>query len=98
MKKILLILASMVSAQSSFSATKIKNQITDTFSDKVKNIIDDGATILVEFAQHSALYKIAKDNPRYDEVRNTLEKLKNNEKKVKVIAFLPMMEIKDITE
>jgi hypothetical protein len=35
---------------------------------------------------------------RYEELKTKLEKLKKEEKKVKVVAILPMMEIKDLNE
>jgi hypothetical protein len=44
------------------------------------------------------LYKMPKNNPRYVELKAKLEKLKKEEKKVKVVAIIPMMEIKDVTE
>ncbi len=39
-----------------------------------------------------------KSNPHYTKLKAKLEKLKKEEKKVKVIAILPMMKIKDLTE
>jgi hypothetical protein len=78
--------------------TGVKNEITDSFSDKVKEIKEEEKEIVVQFARHSANFKMNKLNPRYSELKAKLEKLKKEEKKVKVVAILPMMEIKDLTE
>ncbi|MBC7539348.1 MAG: hypothetical protein H7281_11045 [Bacteriovorax sp.] len=98
MKKILLILATLLVSASTIADTKMKNEITDSFTDKVKTIKEDEKEMVVQFARHAALYKMAKTNPRYEELKTKLEKLKKEEKKVKVVAVIPMMEIKDITE
>lgn len=78
--------------------TQMKNEITDSFTDKIKEIKEEEKEIVVQFSRHAALYKMLKTNPRYEELKTKLEKLKKEEKKVKVVAVLPMMEIKDITE
>jgi len=98
MKKILLILATLMVSAPTMAETSMKNEITDSFTDKVKNIKEDDKEITVQFTRHAAFYKMAKSNPRYEELKSKLEKLKKEEKKVKVVAVLPMMEIKDITE
>lgn len=98
MKKILLILATLMVSSQSIAETQMKNEITDSFTDKVKTIKEDDKEIVVQFTRHSALYKMAKTNPRFEELKTKLEKLKKEEKKVKVVAVLPMMEIKDIAE
>lgn len=98
MKKILLVLASLVISSSSFADTKMKNEITDSFTDKVKTIKENEKEMTVQFARHAAIYKIAKSHPRYEELKMKLEKLIKEEKKVKIVAVIPMMEIKDITE
>ncbi|MDD4974155.1 MAG: hypothetical protein PHY93_07370 [Bacteriovorax sp.] len=98
MKKILLVLATLLVSSSTIADTKMKNEITDSFTDKVKAIKEDEKEIVVQFTRHAALYKMAKTNPRYEELKTKLEKLKKEEKEVRVIAIIPMMEIKDITE
>lgn len=98
MKKILLVLATLFAATPTLADNQLKHEITDSFSDKVKTIKEDEKEITVQFARHSSLYKMAKSNPRYDELKTKLEKLKKDEKKVKIVAVLPMMEIKDIFE
>lgn len=98
MKKILLILAALVVSGPAITEAQVKNEITDSFTDKVKNINEDEKEIVVQFARHASSYKMKKSNPRYVELKAKLEKLKKEEKKVKVVATLPMMEIKDIAE
>lgn len=97
MKKILLILATLMSAEPSI-AERVRNEITDSFTDKVLDLKEDEKEIVVQFARHSSNYKMLKSHPRFEEIKAKLEKLKKEEKKVKVVAVLPMMEIKDITE
>ncbi len=97
MKKILLILAAMIVSEP-ILAEGIKNEITDSFRDSVKSFSEDENEIVVQFTRHSSLYKISKNHPRYEEIRAKLEKLKKEEKKAKVVAVLPKMEIKDIAE
>lgn len=98
MKKILLVLATLLVSSPSMAETNMKNEITDSFTDKVKMINENDQEMIVQFSRHAALYKLPKNNPRYQEVKSKLEKLKKEEKKVKVTAIIPMMEIKDITE
>lgn len=98
MKKILLILAALVVSEPAVIEAQVKNEITDSFTDKVKNINEDDKEIVVQFARHASTYKMKKSNPRFEELKTKLEKLKKEEKKVKVVAVLPMMEIKDIAE
>ncbi|MGZ3788044.1 MAG: hypothetical protein ACXVLQ_05940 [Bacteriovorax sp.] len=98
MKKILLVLATLLVSAPGMAETPMKNEITDSFTDKVKMIKEDDKEIVVHFARHAAIYKMPKSNPRYAEMKMKLEKLKKEEKKVKVVAIIPMMEIKDIAE
>jgi pyruvate-formate lyase-activating enzyme len=98
MKKILLILASLMVSLPTIAETPMKNEITDSFTDIVKNIKENDQEILVQFTRHAVMYKMKKNNPRYEELKTKLEKLKKEEKKVKVVAVVPMMEIKDIAE
>jgi hypothetical protein len=98
MKKIILVLAALLVSTPPMAETHMKNEITDSFTDKVKKINENDSEIVVQFARHAALYKMPKNNPRYVELKAKLEKLKKEEKKVKVVAIIPMMEIKDVTE
>lgn len=99
MKKLLLILATLlISAETATAESHVKNEITDSFTDKVKKIKEGEKEILVQFTQQSSPYRVAKNHPRFEELKAKLEKLKKEEKKVKVVAILPMMEIKDLTE
>lgn len=98
MKKILLMIATLMVSSAAISETQMKNEITDSFTDKVKSIKEDDKEIVVQFSRHAALYKMPKSNPRFEELKTKLEKLKKEEKKVKIVAVLPMMEIKDIAE
>ena len=98
MKKILLLFATLIVSNKSMSENKIKNEITDSFTDIVKEIQEDDKELVIQFIRHSAMYKMLKSNPRYEELKIRLEKLKKDEKKARIIAVIPMMEIKDITE
>lgn len=98
MKKLLLVLATLLVSEGAMAETHMKNEITDSFTDKVKTIKEEDKQLVVQFARHAALYKMPKDNPRFEELKTKLEKLKKEEKKVKVVAIIPMMEIKDLTE
>lgn len=98
MKKLLLVLATLMVSAGASAETNMKNEITDSFTDKVKAIKEEDKQIVVQFSRHAALYKMPKSNPRFEELKTKLEKLKKEEKKVKVVAIIPMMEIKDLTE
>lgn len=98
MKKLILVLATLLVSTPPMAETTMKNEITDSFTDKVKMINENDQEMVVQFSRHAALYKLPKNSPRYAEVKAKLEKLKKEEKKVKVTAIIPMMEIKDITE
>lgn len=98
MKKILILIATLLVTTPSMAETHMKNEITDSFTDKVKMINENDQEMIVQFVRHAALYKLPKNSPRYQEVKTKLEKLKKEEKKVKVVAIIPMMEIKDVAE
>jgi hypothetical protein len=98
MKKMLLIFATLIVSNKSISESKIKNEMTDSFTDIIKDIQEEDKEITVHFFRHSSIYKMLKSNPRYEELKIKLEKLKKDEKKVRIIAIIPAMEIKDITE
>lgn len=98
MKKLMIILATLLIHSPSMAETPMKNEITDSFTDKVKKINENDQEMVVQFSRHAALYKLPKSSPHYQEVKAKLEKLKKEEKKVKVTAIIPMMEIKDVTE
>ena len=99
MKKYLLLLTAIfLSTGTLLAETKMKNEITDTFSDKIKNIQENSDELKISFHRHAAFYKMTKSNPKYDELKTKLEKLKKEEKKVKIVAIIPGMEIKDVTE
>jgi hypothetical protein len=98
MKKLLLILATLITSASVTGETTIKNEITDSFTDKIKNTKEEDKEMLIQFSRHAAFYKLPKTNPRYEELKAKIEKLQKEEKKVKIIAIIPMMEIRNIEE
>jgi hypothetical protein len=98
MKKLLLIAATLLASEGAMSIDRTKNEITDSFTDRVKEFQEEDQEIVVHFTRHSSLYKVPKSNPRFLELKSKLEKLKKDEKKVKVVAVLPMMEIRELTE
>ena len=99
MKKYLLLFTAVILSTGSLLAeTTMKKEITDTFSDKIKNIQENKDELKISFQRHAAFYKMPKSNPKYDELKTKLEKLKKEEKKVKIVAVIPAMEIKEVTE
>lgn len=98
MKKLILMLATVLLSTPPMAQTAPKNEITDSFTDKIKMMNETEQEMLVQFSRHPAQYKLPKNGPRYQEVKAKLEKLKKEEKKVKVTAIIPIMEIKDVTE
>lgn len=98
MKKFLLLIATILISSPLLAEGKMKSEVTNSFTDKVKNIKVEEKEIVVQFVRHAALYKMQKMNPRFEELKTKLEKLKAEEKKVKITAIIPSMEIKDITE
>ena len=66
MKKIILLITALVVSIPSMAETKMKNELTDSFTDKIKNIKEEDKGIVIQFTRHAALYKMAKTNPRYE--------------------------------
>ena len=98
MRKLLLVLATILVSSPTVAVEKSPHEITDSFTDKIKALKEDEQEIVVHFARHNSAYKMLKTNPRFLEFKTKLEKLKKEEKKVKILARLPMMEIREITE
>ncbi len=73
-----------------------KKEITDQFSDKIKEVkmVDD--YLEVHFSLHAAIYKVRKDNPKFEELKAKLEAKKGS--RIKVTSVIPSMEIREIKE
>jgi len=96
MKSILVIMASILFSGQSMADTDKKSEITDSFVDVVKSVTEEDKEMTIKFSQHAAIYRISKNNPNYAELKSMLEKMQKNEKKIKVIAIIPTMEIKEL--
>ena len=71
-------------------------ELTDSFSDQVKSLSDEGTTLIVRFHRHAAIYKIAKEHPQFKEIKQKLEKAEKALQKVTVVAIIPSMTIKEV--
>jgi hypothetical protein len=96
MKSILVLMASLLFSDQSIGGSTRKSEITDSFIDIVKSVTEEDKQMTIKFTQHSSIYRIPKDNPNYEELKNMLEKMQKNEKKIKIIAIIPTMEIKEV--
>ena len=71
-------------------------ELTDTFTDMVQSISEEGKALIVRFYRHSAQYQVETDHPQFREIKAKLEKAKKIDQKLKVIAIIPSMMIKEI--
>ena len=67
--------------------------ITDTFNDKVRAIKETDEGLELHFELYSAIYKINKLNPNFEQLKKVLEKSKSKNKEIKVVVEIPSMEI-----
>ncbi|MDD4976233.1 MAG: hypothetical protein PHY93_17885 [Bacteriovorax sp.] len=75
--------------------TKMKI-ITDSFNDKVKLVKETDQGIKLHFEIHAAVYKINKNNPKFEQLKKLLEKSLKENKEVKVEVLVPSMEITSV--
>lgn len=96
MKSILVIMASLLFSGQTMADQNSKGQITDSFVDIVKSVTEEEREVVIRFSQHAAVYRLPKNHPQFAELKKTLEYNHKNEKKIKVVAIIPSMEIKEI--
>lgn len=96
MKSILVLMASLLFADQSMGEANRRSEITDSFTDIVKSVTEEDKQMTIKFTQQSTIYRIPKDNPNYEELKSMLEKMQKNEKKIKITAIIPTMEIKEV--
>lgn len=98
MKAILLVMASLLMGNAVASETNEKRELTDSFTDKVKSVTEEEKTMIIKFSQHAAVYHLPKNHPEYEKLKNMLEKLQKKDQKIKVVAIIPSMEIREIKQ
>ena len=99
MKSLLVILASLlIGNHPAYTSEGSALELTDSFSDLINWVEEEKDTLIVAFKKHSALYKISKEHPHYGEIKAKIENAQKNDKKLKVVAIIPSMSIKEIKE
>lgn len=98
MKSLIVIAASLLFSTQMNAETNHRPELTDSFTDVVKSISEENKTLIVKFHRHAAVYKIGLDHPQFAEIKAKLENAKKVDQKVKVVAIIPSMTIKDITQ
>lgn len=96
MKSLIVIVASLLFSSQINAEANGKRELTDSFTDVIQSISEENMVLTVKFHRHTAAYKVATDNPQFAEIKAKLEKAKKVDQKVKVIAIIPSMTIKDI--
>jgi hypothetical protein len=92
-----ILIASFLIVSSLFADTKMK-KFSDSFNDKVKLVKETDEGIKLHFETHAAVYKVNKTHPKFEQLKKLLEKSKNENKKVKIEASVPSMEITNVHE
>lgn len=91
-------MASLLFSTQMNAETNTRPEITDSFTDVVKSISEENKTLVVKFHRHAAIYRVGTDHPQFAEIKAKLEKAKKVDQKIKVVAIIPSMTIKDIKE
>ena len=73
-----------------------RNTLLDTFTDAVKSITEENKTLVVRFQRHSELFRIDQNDPQYTIIKAKLEKAEKIAQKIKIIAVIPSMTIKEV--
>lgn len=98
MRSLIFIISSLLFSTQINAETHNRPELTDSFTDVVKSISEENKVLAVKFHRHAAIYRVATDHPQFAEIKAKLEKAKKVDQKVKVIAIIPSMTIKDIKE
>lgn len=96
MKSLLVIVASLFFSSDIKTENFHKTELTDSFTDMVQSVFEEGAALVVRFQRHASLFKITKEHPQFTEIKAKLEKAQKIDQKVKVVAIIPSMTIKEI--
>jgi hypothetical protein len=97
MKSILLVLATLFLSSQLPAETPTRPELTDSFTDAIKSVTEEDKALIVKFNRHAAIYKVGKEHPQFAEIKAKLEKAQKIDQKVKVVAIIPSMSIKEIS-
>lgn len=98
MKSLLVVVASLLFSTQLRAEASGKPELTDSFTDVIKSVTQEDKVLMVKFNRHAAIYKVGFDHPQFTEIKAKLEKAQKIDQKVKVVAIIPSMTIKEITE
>lgn len=96
MRSLIVIVASLLFSSQIDAETSSKPELTDSFTDVIKSISEENESLIVKFQKQSAVFHIAANHPQFTEIKTKLENAKKVDQKVKVVAIIPTMAIKDI--
>lgn len=97
MKALMLVFASLL-LSSPLEADTQRPELTDSFTDVIKSVSEEEKALVVTFHRHAAIYKVAKADPKFGEIKAKLEKAQKIDQKIKVVAIIPSMTIKEVKE
>lgn len=97
MKALIMVMASLLFSSEVKSERTEKNELTDSFSDIITSVSEEEQDILITFNRHAATFKVPRKHPQFKEIKAKLEKAQKIDQKVRVIAIIPSMLIKDIS-
>lgn len=93
-----MIVVASIFFSSHLEAGNNKPELTDSFTDAVKSVSEEDKALVVTFHRHAAIYKVAKADPKFGEIKAKLEKAQKIDQKIKVVAIIPSMTIKEVKE
>ncbi|MBC7428691.1 MAG: hypothetical protein H7336_08785 [Bacteriovorax sp.] len=97
MKSLFVVFASLLFSSHLQAESVQKPELTDSFTDVIKSVSEEGHVLVVKFNRHAAIYKVGKEHPQFAEIKAKLEKAQKIDQKVKVVAIIPSMTIKEIS-
>lgn len=97
MRSLIVIVASLLFSTQMNAESSSKPELTDSFTDVVKSLSEENRTLVVKFQRHASFYHVALDHPQFAEIKAKLENAKKVDQKVKVVAIIPSMTIKDVS-
>ena len=97
MRSLIVMVASLLFSTPMNAQSSSRPELTDSFFDVVKSLSEENKTLAIKFHKHTASYYIAHNHPQYEDIKAILENAKKVDQKVKVIAIIPSMTIKDIS-
>jgi hypothetical protein len=96
LKALLVAVASFLLSAPNDSQGIPRSKLVDTFTDAVKSITEENRTLIVSFQRQAEQFMIAQDDPQYVDIKEKLEKAQKIAQKIKVIAIIPSMTIKEV--